>query len=99
MALPNLKFTVTSSRLEIVTPGVAAPPPNRAVGRSQALITNNGPGTIYLGDEAVTSADGFGLIAGASLAVAPLGPNDRLYAICAAGQSADVRVLRHDPEF
>lgn len=99
MALPHIKVTVTDQRVQIVAPGKEAPPPNRSLGRSQVLVYNAGAGTIYVGDATVTAASGFPLAQGAGVSFAPFGPNDELYAVCAAAQSADVRILRHDPEY
>lgn len=55
------------------------------------VVQNLGPNEVYLGSDAVTSADGFSLAANSSIPV-KLG-RETLHATCATGETADVRVL------
>ena len=75
--------TVLTSATDLVTSDLA--------NRSKILIQNVSNRTIYIGESAVTAADGIRLSAGSSMELA-VGPQVDLYAI-AVGGSADVRIL------
>lgn len=57
------------------------------------LIKNKGSDPVYLGDSAVTSSTGFELAAGEAVVV-HLSGEDKLYGICATGQSVTLHKLK-----
>ena len=77
-------ITVSAS----ATPLPADPLPNRRA----LVIHNNSAITIYIGNSAVSVANGFPIVAGEKIAIDIMGvPNVTVYAISAS--SADVRIL------
>lgn len=62
-------------------------------GLTPVTIYNAGTDEVYLGGSDVTSATGLPVVAGQSFSY-DLGARDELYAICASGETATVRVLK-----
>lgn len=63
-------------------------------GGRRVWIRNAGANEVYLGPADVTAASGFELAAATSLpAPIDLGPDDDLYAICAAAETTTLHVL------
>lgn len=60
------------------------------------LIKNEGPNTVYIGGSGVTSAAGFPLLITETLEVGSLVGGDKVYGICAAAETASLRVLREE---
>lgn len=64
-----------------------------AKGSQQVLaVHNNGTATVYIGDEAVTTANGFPLSAGASMSIEVDSSADAIFGVAASG-TIEVRVL------
>lgn len=62
------------------------------VGGISSLIKNLGPNTVWLGGPTVTNA-GFPLLINETLEVGSLRGGDKIYGICASGETASLRVL------
>lgn len=58
---------------------------------SSVAVYNNGAATVYLGDDGVTTANGYPLAAGSHMSI-DLDPSEALYGIVASG-TVEVRVL------
>lgn len=61
--------------------------------RIPIVVQNVGTDEVYLGGLGVTPTIGVSIIATEKLSI-DLGPGDKLYGICAAGETATVRVLK-----
>lgn len=55
---------------------------------------NYGPNEVYIGDRAVTDVTGQVVAINETFTASQLVGGDALYAVCAAGESASLRVLR-----
>lgn len=69
-----------------------------AAGRRDVLVGNAGPNAVYVGSASVTAATGVPFEVGQTLTYtqASTGGDDAMYAICASGQTASLRVV-HGP--
>lgn len=82
---------VQASGLTVVTDAVhVTGPENRLRGRRQLIIQNLGTGVVYIGDSAVTAANGLQIASGDLLSLNVLDVGD-IYAI--SDGTADVRIL------
>lgn len=62
-------------------------------GSTNVLAQNQGPDSCWIGGAGVTDADGVELPVGEDLAAA-LSGGEQLFGRCAAGETAEIRVLR-----
>lgn len=71
-----------------------------AQGRREVLVGNEGPGDVFVGAAGVTSSTGVRLAVGQTLSYTSppeyITGDDAMYAICASGQAATLRVF-HGP--
>lgn len=84
MPSPQRAVTVT----DIATRLIQKDPTHRPV-----WIFINSNETVYIGDENVTTANGFPLIKHGAPLRGDLGPGSDLWGICEAGKSSDVRIF------
>ena len=84
--ITNATIPVDDSRDLIVT----------GSGLSQVALINNGPNTVYLGNEQVTVETGFPVASGKTFSISPLHGHDKLYAVCATGETATLKMIRHN---
>lgn len=81
MSVQPQRVTVTTSatRLDVTTDQQL---------RSSVAVRNRGAATVYIGGDAVTTADGFGLDPGDTVTIELTSGDDGLYGIVAAGTVA-----------
>jgi hypothetical protein len=84
MPSPQRAVTVT----ETATLLASADPTNRPVWLQ--IMGNN---TVYIGDAAVTTANGFPIVKHGAPIQGVLAPGQALYGICAGGQTEEVRIF------
>jgi hypothetical protein len=84
MANPQYAVTVTDEATLLVP----ADPRNRPV-----FVQIVGNKTVYLGNDAVTSSNGFPIVKHSAPIQGVLGPSQALYGICATGNTEEVRVF------
>lgn len=84
MPSPQRVKTITATRSEIVS----TDPTNRPV-----FFQIDGNSTVYIGDDTVTSANGFPIAKHAAPIQFLLSAGQSLWAICAAGQTETLRIF------
>lgn len=84
MPSPQRRVTVTDTATLLV----GADPTNRPVWLQ--IIGNT---TVYIGDSAVTSTNGFPIVKHSAPLEGALGPGQSLYGICASGQTETVCIF------
>ena len=84
MPSPQRAVTVTDEATLLAS----ADPTNRPVWLQ--IVGNK---TVYIGDASVTTANGFPIVKHAAPIQGALGPGQALYAICATGETEDVRIF------
>lgn len=52
-----------------------------------------GNGTVYVGDDTVTTSDGFPVVKHSAPVQGQLGPGQALYGICGSGVSEEIRIF------
>jgi hypothetical protein len=88
--VPNAAILASTTAIDDTA---AAPIPATALAARKVVdVQNKGPNSIYVGGSAVTVATGIEITKGGNKEF-EIGPSQVLYAICATGQSADVRTL------
>jgi hypothetical protein len=92
MAAPDAPNSAIASDAVTVTDTETALPASALANRKKMIIQNVGNKPIYLGPTGLSDADGLRIAAGANVEM-ELGPGITLYAICATGASAEVRVF------
>ena len=86
MAVKNNAYAVSTTPVNITTGSYDL------VEGLRAYVVNLGPNTVYLGDENVTDSNGYPLALDDKVELT-LDEDEEVYAVCAAAESADVRVL------
>lgn len=88
MPSPQRRVTVTDTATLLIS----ADPTNRPV-----YLQILGNETVYIGDSAVTSDNGFPIVKHTAPLAGALGPGQALYGVCAAGKT-DVVAIFSTPE-
>jgi hypothetical protein len=88
--VPNGAILATAVAVDD-SPAVALPG-TALTARKVVDVQNKGPNSIFVGGSAVATTDGIEITKGGNKEF-EIGPSQVLYAICATGQTADVRVL------
>lgn len=81
----NRVFAITATRSEVTMTSDAP---------FGIAVMNTGTNTVYIGDENVTSANGFPVLAGITISYDNISSRlNTMYAVCAASQTSELRVL------
>lgn len=92
MSINGLNGSVLTTQIQLGST-VTATPAIPLTNRRSLQLYNNGAGTIYIGGSTVTAANGIPVPSGSYSDIIDAGVHMTLYAISAAGQNNDVRVL------